>query len=77
MASEDYLDFSNTNYKEPNFEPIEDLYDHLLDAKLYRSSDAKLLSDRKPQLTKLYTKAAREWKLGYNQYYATHFYKKD
>lgn len=74
LASEEYKDFTKADFQEPNFEPIENLYDYFLDNSNIEIEDAKVLSDRKPQLTKLYTKAAKEWKLGYNEYYAQYFY---
>jgi hypothetical protein len=40
-------------------------------------NNAKILSDKKPQLAKLYTKAAREWKKNYNSYYRKYFVVKD
>ena len=76
LASEDYKDFSQVNYDEPNFEKIEDLYDYFIDLKMIDTEDAKILSDRKPQLAKLYTEASKEWKKGYNAYYRKHFMKK-
>jgi len=74
LASETEKDFSGANYKEPNFEKVDYLYDHFIDFKLINTNDAKLLSDRKPQLAKLYAKADREWKKGYNEYYQKYFY---
>ena len=74
LASETEKDFSTADYKEPNFKKVDYLYDYFIDFKLINTNDAKLLSDRKPQLAKLYAKAAREWKKGYNEYYQKHFY---
>ncbi|NNK86652.1 MAG: fused MFS/spermidine synthase [Flavobacteriaceae bacterium] len=76
IASEDYKDFSSVNYDEPNFDKIEDLYDYFIDLKFINTEDAKILTDRKPQLAKLYTEASKEWKKGYNAYYRKHFMRK-
>lgn len=73
LASESEKDFSNTNYNEQNFEKIDDLYQHFIDPRTMNLNDAKILSDKKPQLAKLYTKAAREWKKNYNKYYKKYF----
>lgn len=76
LASMEEKDFSKTDYKEPNFEKIDDLYQYFLSPRLINIKDAKILSDRKPQLAKLYTKAAKQWKKSYNEYYRKHFIKK-
>ncbi len=76
LASEQEKDFTKASYKEPNFKKIANLYDHFIDARLINTADARILSDRKPQLAKLYTKAAKEWKKSYNAYYQKHFMKK-
>lgn len=76
LASQEEKDFSDTNYKEPNFERIDDLYKYFLPAKSFQTSDAKILTDKKPQLARLYTKAAKEWKKSYNAYYKKYFVKK-
>lgn len=73
LASESEKDFSKTNYNEQNFEKINDLYDHFIDPRTMNLNNAKILSDKKPQLAKLYTKAAREWKKNYNKYYRKYF----
>lgn len=77
LASEEEKDFSQTRYDEPNFAEIEDLYIHFLQEKELESDDAKILSDKKPQLARMYTKAAKEWKKSYNAYYEKHFKLKD
>lgn len=76
LASEADIDFSKTNYNEPNFEKIESLYDHFIDRRMLNLSDAYLLSDKRPRLSKLYNKAATEWKKSYNEYYRKYFLKK-
>ena len=76
IASEEEKDFSVANYRELNYEPIEDLYEHFVSARLINTDDAFLLSDKKPKLSKLYAKAAREWKKSYNEYYHKYFIKK-
>jgi len=73
LASMDEKDFSKTNYSEPNYERIENLYDFFIEKRFIDLTDAELLSDHKPKLTKLYTKAARDWKMNYNEYYRKHF----
>ncbi len=75
LASEVEQDFSKAKYQEPNFEPIEELSNYFLPQKFINLSDAKILSDRKPQLAKLYTKAAKRWKRSYNEYYRKYFMK--
>ena len=75
LASLDQKDFSTTDYSEPNYERINNLYDHFIDRRFLDFSDAVILTDHKPQLTKLYTKAAREWKKNYNDYYSKYFRK--
>ena len=77
LASLEEKDFSLTRYDEPNFAEIEDLYVHFLQEKELKSDDAKILSDKKPQLARMYTKAAKEWKKSYNAYYEKHFKLKD
>lgn len=76
LASMEEKDFSNTNYQEPNFEKIENIYDHFVDYREIDLTDAHILSDKKPRLAKLYTQAAREWKKNYNAYYRKYFVKK-
>lgn len=76
LASQEEKDFYKTNYNEPNFEKIENLYDHFVDHRAIDLENAKVLSDKKPQLAKLYTKAARAWKKNYNKYYQKYFLKK-
>lgn len=76
LASLEEKDFSNARYKEPNFEEIDDLYAYFLPLKSLNTSDAISLSDKKPQLARLYTKAAKEWKKSYNAYYQKYFMKK-
>ena len=76
LASEEEKDFSTADYQELNFDKIDNLYDHFIDPGLIDVQGAKILSDRKPQLAKLYTKAAKEWKKSYNEYYFKHFIKK-
>ena len=73
LASNDEIDFSEASFSETNFEPIENLYEHFISTRLIDLNDAKILSDRKPQLAKLYTKAAKEWKKSYNAYYKKYF----
>ncbi len=76
LASLEEKDFSTANYKEPNFEKIEDLYKYFLSERDIKNENAKILSDKKPQLAKLYTKAAKQWKRSYNEYYLKYFIKK-
>ncbi len=75
LASLSEKDFSNTQYSEPNYEKIDNLYDFFIERRFIDLENAVVLSDFKPQLTKLYTKAAREWKKNYNDYYRKHFSK--
>lgn len=75
LASDEYKDFTLADYSEPNFEKIDQLYDYFLDMNFLDMESAKVLSDRKPQLAKLYTEASKEWKKGYNEYYREHFMK--
>ncbi len=75
VASLKERDFSEVNYSEPNYDRIEDLYDHFLDQRFINTKDAFVLSDRKPKLAKLYALASREWKKSYNTYYRKHFIK--
>lgn len=76
LASLEEKDFLQTNYNEPNFEKIDNLLDYFIDYRDIDLKDAHILSDKKPQLAKLYTKAAREWKKNYNEYYRKYFIKK-
>ncbi|MDW3649281.1 MAG: fused MFS/spermidine synthase [Bacteroidia bacterium] len=75
LASFEKKDFDLSNYEEPNYPKIEDLYSYFIEPKTLDLSEAKLLSDAKPQLSKLYSNASREWKRSYNAYYRKHFYK--
>ncbi len=76
LASLVEKDFSTAEYQEPNFEKIDDLYEFFLSKRLIDTSDAKILTDHKPQLAKLYNPAAKAWKKSYNDYYQEHFKKK-
>ncbi|MFT5164832.1 MAG: putative membrane-bound spermidine synthase [Saprospiraceae bacterium] len=75
LASLEEKDFSIANYKEPNFEKIDALSRYFLSPHFIKTDNAKILSDRKPQLAKIYTKAAKEWKKSYNDYYRKYFIK--
>ena len=75
LASYKEKDFSLINYSEPNYSKIDNLYDFLLDPKEIDLSDAHILSDKKPLLSKLYTKASKKWKKSYNDYYRSYFMK--
>lgn len=76
LASLEEKDFSNTNYSEPGFEPLNDLYMSFLNPNQIDTSDAMVLSDDKPVLSKMYAPAAMHWKRSYNAYYRKHFLKK-
>lgn len=73
LASHSQKDFSKTNYSEPNYNKIDNLYDFFIDPRFVNLDDAVILSDYKPQLSKLYNSAAREWKKNYNNYYRKYF----
>ncbi len=73
LASESILDFTETNYVEPNYDKIENISDHFIDRRFLDLEEAFVLTDRKPRLSKLYNEAAREWKINYNKYYRKHF----
>lgn len=68
-------DFLLTDYDDPNFNKIENLYDHFIDHREIDTSNAYILSDKKPRLAKLYARAARAWKKSYNEYYHKYFIK--
>jgi hypothetical protein len=55
---------------------IEVLYEFFLSNRLIDTTDAKILTDHKSQLAKLYNPAAKAWKKSYNDYYQEHFRKK-
>lgn len=74
LASREEKDFSTANYAEPNFPPIEDLYDHFLNTSIIDTTSAFILKDSQPRLSKLYVKAAMGWKENYNAYYRRHFF---
>lgn len=73
LASYQEKDFSNASFQDPNFGEIENLYDHFLDVEDLDQEEAVILSDRRPQLSKLYAGAANSWKKSYNQYFREHF----
>ncbi len=75
LASMVEQDFTTASYDEPNFKSIDNLYDHFVDMKFINMDDAKILSDRKPQLSKLYLPASKAWKKSYNAYYQKYFIK--
>ena len=74
LASEEEKDFTNTQYEAPNFEKIDNLYEHFYDGKFIDLSDVEVLTDDRPQLSKLYATAAMRWKKSYNEYYQRHFF---
>ncbi len=73
LASEVEKDFSNTNYQEPGFKKISNLYEHLIDTQKLQLDDIQVLTDERPRLSKLYAKAASGWKKSYNAYYSKYF----
>lgn len=73
LASQKEQDFTLINYEEPNYKKIENIYDHFIDPRSLDLSDAYVLSDFKPRLSKLYNPAAKEWKKSYNQYFHKNF----
>ena len=76
LASEEEKDFSAANYQEFGFETINNLYDYFLNIDHIDTSQADVLVDAKPRLSKLYAKAAMQWKKSYNEYYRKHFFGK-
>lgn len=76
LASRTEKDFSITNYESPYFQKIDNLYEYFYDSKFLDLSDVNVLSDEKPQLSKLYATAAMSWKKSYNAYYQKHFFSK-
>ena len=76
LASDEEIDFSRTDYEEPGFKKITDLYVHMQDTHFIKTDDLKELTDEKPRLSKLYAKAAMGWKKSYNAYYRKHFFTK-
>ncbi len=75
LASLSELDFDLSDYSEPNYEKIHNIGDFFIDRRFLNLENAYILSDRKPRLSKLYNKAAREWKINYNKYYRKYFKK--
>ena len=75
LASEEEQDFTKAKYEEPGFKKITDLYQHLLDTHKINTDDVEELYDSKPRLSKLYAKAAMNWKRSYNAYYRKYFLK--
>ena len=73
LASYEEKDFTKASYQDPNFGEIDNLYDYFLDVRNLNQNDAVILSDRRPQLSKLYASGANSWKKSYNQYYRKHF----
>lgn len=73
LASDEEKDFMKADYVEPGFEKINNLYDYLLDVHKLATDDVSVLTDEKPQLSKLYAKAAMGWKKSYNAYYRKYF----
>ncbi len=73
LASDEEKDFTFTNYEEPGFLKINNIYDHLIDTQKLDLDNLEVLTDEKPQLSKLYAKAAMGWKKSYNEYYRKHF----
>lgn len=76
LASGNPLDFSETRYVDHKSEKIEDIESYFLNPRDLHDVHAVVLSDKKPRLSKLYVKAAREWKKSYNAYYKKYFLKK-
>lgn len=75
LASRKEKDFTQINYEEPNYKKIDNLYDFFVDPRMVDLKDGFILTDSKPKLSKLYSKAAKEWKKSYNKYYRTYFQK--
>lgn len=75
LSSKDEKDWSNTRYKSPNYETLENLPYYFLNYDNISLEDALLLEDEKPQLSKLYNPIAKEWKISYNRYYDVNFKK--
>ncbi|MEO1259013.1 MAG: fused MFS/spermidine synthase [Bacteroidota bacterium] len=76
LASEEEKDFSTASYQENGFEKIDNLYDYFLDISHIDTSQVEVLVDAKPRLSKLYAKAAMQWKKSYNKYYQKYFFGK-
>lgn len=62
LASHKPLDFSNTNYAEPELPVLKDITKHFVDKDLIKFSDGEVLTDQIPRLDKTYLKAAVEWR---------------
>lgn len=75
LASFKEKDFTSASYQEPNFDKIDNLYDFFIEPRTLNLEQAKILSDQRPQLSRMYASAANQWKKSYNEYYRKHFYK--
>ncbi|PCJ89093.1 MAG: hypothetical protein COA57_02455 [Flavobacteriales bacterium] len=75
IASEEKLDFSKTDYAEPNLPVITDLEPYFIQTENMDFSDALILTDDLPVLEHLYIKAALEWKYYSNLSYTHNFVK--
>ncbi len=76
LASETENDFSNTRYDEPGAPELSDLTGFLISPKTLDISDAIVLRDSSPILSKLYAQASMQWRRSYNDYYQKHFFNK-
>lgn len=76
LASDEEKDWTRAHYVEPGFVKIDNFYDHLIDVHLLEINDVDVLTDERPQLSKLYAKAAMGWKKSYNAYYEKYFPRK-
>ena len=73
LASRIEQDFDKISYEEPNFPKIDDLYQFFLTTSTLDTLNVEVLSDAKPQLSKMYANAAMSWKKSYNAYYRKYF----
>ena len=73
LATREEQDFTGTRFEGGLFPPIENIYDFFLSPSTIDTTDAFVLTDHQPRLSKLYAPAARSWKKSYNEYYRNYF----
>jgi len=66
-------DFTKLTYSELGVSPIKDINPYIISDYKFNKNDAEILTDKKPKLSLLYSKASMSWKKAYNSYYTKGF----
>jgi len=77
IASQSDLDFTNTNYSEPDLTVVTNLEKYFVNTSEIDFSDAMVLTDDCPVLENLYLDAAIEWRKSSNKIYCENFIKQN